>query len=175
MRKSKILCSICALCLSMAFITGCNDSSSSYSTTDTAVNSSSLSDNFNNKNSRDASSSFDASSTNVAYKNYRLIVNDSLKTKDLPTQMSENNNLIPDDLYNTSVDIKAYANSEGQLVIAENISDKLTALNNITEHPEDFTTCKIESNNTMVIKTGVNDKGEVYVVMDDNVAAYQID
>ena len=163
MNKIKTICTVGLLTISMLMSVGCNKSDSSSSTVESSsITSSSLSESGSTK-------------TTVAYKNYRLIINDSLTKKPLDQQFTDNNGFIPDDLYKTSIDIKAYADKNGNMIIAENTSDKLTGLNNITKHNDDFTSVTIEGNNTLEVKTALTENNELYVVMGDNVAAYELD
>lgn len=165
MKKIKIIFTACILTISMLMCVGCNNSDSSSNTTESS----------NVSTSNNASSDFKPTETSVAYKVYRLIVNDSLIEKPLDKQFNDNNGFIPDELYKTSVEIKAYANKNGEMVIAENTTDKLNGLNEIVEHNDDFTSCTIDNNVKLVVKTAVNDNNELYVVMDKNVAAYEVE
>ena len=124
------------------------------------------------ESSVESSSTDDVATTataDVQYKIYRLIVNDSLTETDLPTQMTNNGGFIPDSLFETSVDIKCYIKDK-KVIIAENTTDKLTAMNNITLDGDKATITyndTAEKTRSLTVDTKTTDDGELYVVLTD--------
>lgn len=119
---------------------------------------------------------------------YRVYVNDTFKETSIDTIMTDNNGFLPKEFGESSFKINAYTYIDstgnpitGDLIIAENTTDKLNALNKFTAN-DDFTEAtftsdiETESNNynTINIGTKVNDSGEICILLDaDNVIAIE--
>ena len=150
-------------------------------------------DNINSTISSDTVSSdkvSTAESPNIVKKSvsYRIYINDMFKETPIETIMLENNGFLPKELGETSFKVNAYTyidssgnNISGDLIIAENTTDKLNSMNKFTAN-SDFTeatfTSDIETKsntyNSIKIATKVNDSGELCLVLDaDNVIAIE--
>lgn len=114
---------------------------------------------------------------------YGLINDLSIKEKGLKAiTEEENGNEQIQAMLKEGVTIKAYINEAGELVIAEDVKDNLSAMNDISKIEEKndglayvtFDGSKYEGNKDKTIKADINTKGELFVVMEDTVAAIEL-
>lgn len=106
-----------------------------------------------------------------------VISSEKLKEKSLPEWIKENEGGIPDELLKDSYIVSAYINEAGEMVIAENTEDKLGGMNNITsieEKNDGLTYATLKDKTEKTVKCDKNAKGELFIVMEETVAAVQI-
>ena len=194
MKNFKRLCGFmmaAVMIMSMAACSSKTDSSSS-----STSNSSSQSESSTNNDSTS-----NVKLNTEGYTPYRIIVDDSLKEKSLPEQINAETDadgnpvpVIPESLYENSAlayvrygfvteqeDLDA-ANGNVKdgseiFIISSDPENNLCEFNDLKTN-EDFSETTItehatDKDRSVTVKTALNYKGELYIVMDDNVAAIQ--
>lgn len=176
-----ILGTIIIMC-SMVSISACTNTSNN--TSSISNNTESITDTIKN------SSSKNEETPNL--RDYRLIVDDSFLDTPFAEQYKNNNGFLTQSMYDHSVLIKAYdgyitkedqtnaessdpskkVEGQGVLIIAKN-KDNINELNKLTVNKDFSETTIDDGEHKITVKTALNYKNELYIVMNDNIVAIQ--
>lgn len=171
MNRKNVLCKILATFLLISCMSACSNSKSNDSSSIVTTNTQS-------------ETTIAEDSVKSECIPYRIVVDDSLTENPLPEQYKNNDNVMPETLYEHSALVYAYdgyvseedmSNPVGNvvLIIATDPANNLNEFNTLTTNSDYTETSIIEGDKSVTVKTALNYKGELYIIMEDNVAAVQ--